>query len=433
MALQPSELSPLHDDVDLDRDRVLVERCQAGDSSAFGELYSRYYARVYRFCFRRLHDHEEAEDVAQDAFARAWRALPNFAGERRFYPWLTVIADNRCRDIQRRRVRSTPTADVDIAAKQAAEPLSADTPEDALMMSVEGDLAVEALGRLSPRHRQVLSLREGSGWTYQEIANHEGVEIRTVESLIWRARQALKREYASIAKVNGVIGGIAVGRWGAMRRAGGSLTRRVHPVAAVMSSTGGARGLATAVALTSFAVVAAVVPGTSQAEQHAGAAVAPAGQASTGQPGSRGGSGGNASPPWRGSSAASPSSFPGGSALSSSSSVTDTPDQTTVSPSATATGSSTIGAAGTGVPGVSGAVPTPGLTPVPSNPLPPANALLPPARSSALPPMPTDPAVVPAPPRPDMNQLTTAATTIPSLPLGAAPLTTPVVGLPGGK
>src|SRR3981081_4555854 len=106
VALQPSELSVLPDDVDLDRDRALVERCQSGDSSAFGELYARYYARVYRFCFRRLHDHEEAEDVAQDAFARAWRALPNFAGERRFYPWLTVIADNRCRDIQRRRVRT---------------------------------------------------------------------------------------------------------------------------------------------------------------------------------------------------------------------------------------------------------------------------------------------------------------------------------------
>ncbi|HXA31736.1 MAG TPA: RNA polymerase sigma factor [Acidimicrobiales bacterium] len=428
MALQPSELSALHDDVDLDRDRMLVERCQAGDSSAFGELYSRYYARVYRFCFRRLHDHEEAEDVAQDAFARAWRALPNFAGERRFYPWLTVIADNRCRDIQRRRVRSTPTADVDIAAKQAAEPLSADTPEDALMMSVEGDLAVEALGRLSPRHRQVLSLREGSGWTYQEIASHEGVEIRTVESLIWRARQALKREYASIAKVNGVIGGIAVGRWGAMRRAGGSLTRRVHPVAAVVSSTGGARGLATAVALTSFAVVAAVVPGTSQTEQHAAAAPAPAGQALTGQPGSRGGSGGNASPPWRGSTSASPSSFPGGPALpSSSSSASGAPDQTTVSPSATAPGSPATRTAGTGVPGVSGAVPTPGLAQVPS-----ANALVSPAGSSALPPVPTVPAVVPIPPVSDLNQPTNAPT-IPSLPSGSAPLTTPVEGLPGGK
>ena len=128
VALQPSELSVLPDDVDLDRDRALVERCQSGDSAAFGELYARYYARVYRFCFRRLHDHEEAEDVAQDAFARAWRALPNFAGDRRFYPWLTVIADNRCRDIQRRRARSTPTADVDLVARQATEPTGTDDP-----------------------------------------------------------------------------------------------------------------------------------------------------------------------------------------------------------------------------------------------------------------------------------------------------------------
>ncbi|HEX3567923.1 MAG TPA: RNA polymerase sigma factor, partial [Acidimicrobiales bacterium] len=331
----------LHDDVDLDRDRVLVERCQAGDSSAFGELYSRYYARVYRFCFRRLHDHEEAEDVAQDAFARAWRALPHFAGERRFYPWLTVIADNRCRDIQRRRVRSTPTADVDIAAKQAAEPLSADTPEDALMTSVEGDLAVQALARLSPRHRQVLSLREGSGWTYQEIASHEGVEIRTVESLIWRARQALKREYASIASVNGVIGGIALGRLGALRRVGGSVARRVHPVAGVLSSTGGARGLATAMALTSFAVVAAVLPGSSQAEHHTVAAVAPAGPVNTGLLGSRGGPVANTVPLSGGSSPLS-----GGSALQSAPSSSGGPsDPTTVPPSPTASGSSATGTA----------------------------------------------------------------------------------------
>jgi RNA polymerase sigma-70 factor (ECF subfamily) len=427
MALQPSELSVLHDDVDLDRDRVLVERCQAGDPSAFGDLYSRYYARVYRFCFRRLHDHEEAEDVAQDAFARAWRALPNFAGERRFYPWLTVIADNRCRDIQRRRVRSTPTADVDIAAKQAAEPLSADTPEDALMTSVEGDLAVQALGRLSPRHRQVLSLREGSGWTYKEIASHEGVEIRTVESLIWRARQALKREYASIASVNSVIGGIALGRWGALRRAGGSVARRVHPVAAVLGSTGGARGLATAMALTSFAVVAAVVPGSSH---HAVAAVAPAGQTNTGQPGSRGGSGDNALPLWGGSSP-----FSGGSALTSAPpSGAGDPDQTTVAPSGSADGSSATGTVGIGVPGVSGALPNPGLTQVPSNPLPTtANAIVPVPGPTALPATPTAPTVAPIPPLGDLNQATDPALTIPSLPSGSTSLTTPVAGLLGVK
>lgn len=425
MALQPSELSALHDDVDLDRDRVLVERCQAGDSSAFGELYERYHARVYRFCFRRLHDHEEAEDVAQDAFARAWRALPEFAGERRFYPWLTVIADNRCRDIQRRRVRSTPTADVDIAAKQTAEPPSADTPEDAVMASVEGDLAVQALGRLSPRHRQVLSLREGSGWTYQEIASHQGVEVRTVESLIWRARQALKREYAAIASVNSAIGGIALGPWGALRRAGSSLARRVHPTAGVLATTGGGRGLATAMALTSFAVVAAAVPGSGQAEHHAVAAVAPAGQAKTGLPGSRGWAGDNTAPL---SGGWSPS--PGGSALSSAPpSTAGAPAQTTVSPSAPASGSSATGAGGTGAPGVSGALPNPGVTPVPSNPLPTTAATVLSAPGSiALPASPTAPAAASIPPLGVPSQPTAPAA---SLPAGSTSLTSPVVGLLG--
>jgi RNA polymerase sigma-70 factor (ECF subfamily) len=421
MALQTRELSAMHDDVDLDRDRALVERCQAGDTSAFGELYSRYYARVYRFCFRRLHDHEEAEDVAQDAFARAWRALPNFADERRFYPWLTVIADNRCRDIQRRRVRSMPTADVDIAAKQAVEPLNADTPEDSLIASVEGDLALQALGRLSPRHRQVLSLREGSGWTYQEIASHEGVEIRTVESLIWRARQALKREYASIASVNGVIGGIALGRWGALRRAGGSLARRAYPAGAVLNSTGGARGLATAVALTSFAVVAAAMPGSSQPGHHSVAAVAPAGQAGAAQPGSGDWLGDSTAPPVGGSVVRGGTSPSGGSVAASTSPTSPTaPDQATVSPSAS--GSSTTGG---------------NVVPAPTNPV------IPPPSSLGLPVTPTGSA--PAPVLPNLNQPTNASTiipplpsvpsgsttTTPSLPLGSNSLTTPVEGLLG--
>jgi RNA polymerase sigma-70 factor (ECF subfamily) len=418
MALQPSELSVLHDDVDLDRDRVLVERCQSGDSSAFGELYARYYARVYRFCFRRLHDHEEAEDVAQDAFARAWRALPNFAGERRFYPWLTVIADNRCRDIQRRRVRSTPTADVDIAAKQAVEPMSTDTPEDVLITSVEGDLAIQALGRLSARHRHVLKLREGSGWTYQEIASHEGVEIRTVESLIWRARQALKREYASIASVNTVVGGVALGRWGALRRAGGSIARRMHPVGAVLGSTGGGRGLAAGVALTSFAVVAAAMPGTSAPDHHPAAAVAPDAQSHAAPVGPRSSGddtarlGGASARPATGTESTSPAA----------------PAQPASDPVASPPASSASGASASGTVGgpvVSGgtipATTAQGLT---NRPTP-----LPGTGTSGLTGVPAPP--VPAPMVP--GQAASPAITVPPIVSGSTPLTAPITGPLGVK
>ncbi|HEY5251877.1 MAG TPA: hypothetical protein VIJ09_09460, partial [Acidimicrobiales bacterium] len=264
---------------------------------------------------------------------------------------------------------------------------------------------------------------------------HEGVEIRTVESLIWRARQALKREYASIASVNSVIGGVALGRWGALRRAGGSVARRVHPVAGVLSSTGGARGLATAMALTSFAVVAAVLPGSSQAEHHAVAAVAPAAQANTGPLGSRG-PGDNNTVPLSGGSSASP--LAGGSALPSAPSASaGATDQTTVPPSATASGSSASGtvASGTaaiGVPGVSGALPNPGLTPVPPNPFP-TNTLIPVPGPTALPAAPTGPAVAPIPPLGDLNQPIDPALTVPSLPSGSSSLTTPVEGLLGVK
>src|ERR1700727_1248071 len=192
VALRQEEFTRLCDDVDLDRDRILVERCQAGDAGAFGSLYARYNARLLRFCLRRLHDRHEAEDAAQEAFARAWKALPNFAGERRFYPWLTVIAGNICTDMLRRRSRSTPTEDVELAHR--------------------------ALDRLSVRHRHVLALRENSGWTYQQIADHEGVEIGTIETLLWRARQALKREFAVVSESKEALAGFLIATGALIRR-----------------------------------------------------------------------------------------------------------------------------------------------------------------------------------------------------------------------
>ena len=174
-----------------------MERCQAGDSAAFGNLYARYYERLLRFCLRRLNDRHEAEDAAQEAFARAWKALPRFAGERRFYPWLTVIAGNICTDMLRRRSRSTPTDDMELTAQHPVGVVGEDTSEELVLAAVDGELVHRALDRLSTRHRHVLAIREGSGWTYQQIADHEGVEIGTIETLLWRARQALKRELPS--------------------------------------------------------------------------------------------------------------------------------------------------------------------------------------------------------------------------------------------
>lgn len=181
------------DDVDIARDRVLVQRAQEGDRTAFEDLYGRYYRRLWRFCYKRLKDEHEAEDVVQDAFARAWRALPGFAGDRRFYPWISVIASHLCSNVLRKRNRVDPIGEFPDRHLLSWE----DWGEDYVITSSEGEAAARAFARLPTRHQMVLDLRETRGWSYQRIAEHEGVRVSTIESLLWRAREALKREYAA--------------------------------------------------------------------------------------------------------------------------------------------------------------------------------------------------------------------------------------------
>jgi RNA polymerase sigma-70 factor (ECF subfamily) len=258
LALRQEELTSLRDDVDFERDRALVERSQAGDSAAFGNLYARYYKRLLRFCLRRLNDRHEAEDAAQEAFARAWKALPKFAGERRFYPWLTVIAGNICTDVLRRHSRSTPTDDIELTAQQPVGGADADTSEELVLDAVDGELVNRALDRLSTRHRHVLAMREGSGWTYQQIADHEGVEIGTIETLLWRARQALKREFAIVSESKEALAGFVVAGAALFRR---TIFRMAHRGVCVQSQGGNSGELRNAVAgvVLGGAVVAAAL------------------------------------------------------------------------------------------------------------------------------------------------------------------------------
>jgi RNA polymerase sigma factor (sigma-70 family) len=175
------------DDVDLDRDRTLVRRFQAGDDTAFDELYRRYYDRLERFCRKRVGDGHAAEEVTQEAFTRALTALPGLDGELRFYPWVSVIAARLCVDYHRRQSRSEPAADPDPGGVTGGQ-------ED-IIDAVDASLVVAALARLAPRHQDVLHLREVEGWSYQRIADHYGVKVGTVETLLFRARRALRREF----------------------------------------------------------------------------------------------------------------------------------------------------------------------------------------------------------------------------------------------
>ncbi|HTZ08507.1 MAG TPA: sigma-70 family RNA polymerase sigma factor, partial [Acidimicrobiales bacterium] len=292
VAVGPVARAGRSDDVDMARDQSLIARAQAGDKAAFDELYVHYSRRLYRLCLRRLGDAHEAQDVAQEAFVRAWRALPRFCGERRFYPWLSVIATNRCTDVLRKRSRSTPVAEF-----YGADPTSGEELDEALMARVDAEMAGCAYARLTERHRRILALREGSGMSYQAIAEHEGVAISAVETLLWRARQALKREFAALAGAerHGAVIGL-----GALA---GALHQLVRVPAHVAKRLGQLSPASATVALGSVAAATAVALGTTHPAPAPELAPAPAaalgpqslapqslGPQSLGQPGAPGAS-----------------------------------------------------------------------------------------------------------------------------------------------
>ncbi len=196
MAVRASDITgtlPPTGMVDIDGDRELVERFQRGDQAAFDELYRRHYERLRGFCRRRVGDPHTAEEIAQEAFARAYVTLPNLTGERRFYPWLTVVAGRLCIDHHRRQARLRPTSDLDPGTVDYGDH------DDRLVRATEHADLDRALTRITDRHRQVLDLRERRGLTYDEIADELEVTHSTVETLLHRARRALRREYLAVS------------------------------------------------------------------------------------------------------------------------------------------------------------------------------------------------------------------------------------------
>jgi RNA polymerase sigma-70 factor (ECF subfamily) len=226
------------DDVDLGRDRSLVEQIQGGDLGGFEDLYRRYFQRLYRFCLRRVGNPHEAEELAQEAFARAFKAVPSLAGERRFYPWLTVIASRLCVDNHRRSWRTEPSAEIDLGSVEGGQ--------ERILDEVDYLMLGQALAQLGPRHREVLRLREEEGWSYQRIADHFEVSLGTVEALLFRARKALRREFEKVAGVDSGLAGLPIL---------GALIRRFHSMKVRMAALN-AEGLAP---LMGNALAAAVV------------------------------------------------------------------------------------------------------------------------------------------------------------------------------
>lgn len=181
---------------DREVDQLLVERVQRGDKQAFDLLVAKYQRKLGRLISRFIRDPAEAEDVTQDAFIKAYRALPGFRGDSAFYTWLYRIGINTAKNYllasKRRAPTSTPFDTDDAESFEEATLLhEVSTPENELMSKQVVDAVQSSLQQLPEDLRSALTLREVEGLSYEEIASVMNCPIGTVRSRIFRAREAV--------------------------------------------------------------------------------------------------------------------------------------------------------------------------------------------------------------------------------------------------
>jgi RNA polymerase sigma-70 factor (ECF subfamily) len=168
-------------------DRECAERAREGDHRAFAELVHRHQDAAYRFVLRMVGTRDEALEIVQDAFVRAWQALPQWQPEAQFRTWLFRIASNAALDaLRRRRVVAFEPLDETLDAA-AGEP----DPEKRLELKQRVAALEASLARLSAEHREILLLREVENMSYEEIGAVLGLSEGTVKSRLARARAAL--------------------------------------------------------------------------------------------------------------------------------------------------------------------------------------------------------------------------------------------------
>lgn len=175
-------------------DEQLVELAGRGDQAAFRHLYDRYHLKIFRLVRSMVGSPEDAWDIVQEAFVRAFRSLKSFKGQSSFYTWLYRIALNVTTDYRRRQARrrqNRPTqslSDLEAEGRQIAAP-EGETPDNTLYRKELAELVRRALDTLSEEHRQVMVLREINGLSYGEIAEVTGASLGTVMSRLHYARR----------------------------------------------------------------------------------------------------------------------------------------------------------------------------------------------------------------------------------------------------
>ena len=179
-------------------DQALVERVQRGDKHAFDLLVKKYQHRIMNVLSRYLNNPDDVLDITQEAFIKAYRALPNFRGDSAFYTWLYRIAINTAKNHLMSKSRRPPGTDIDVEDAQYFEgdsPLrDIENPENALYAKELKQVVSDAMNNLPEDLCTAVTLREFEGLSYEDIADVMDCPVGTVRSRIFRAREAIDRE-----------------------------------------------------------------------------------------------------------------------------------------------------------------------------------------------------------------------------------------------
>lgn len=177
-------------------DEELVARSVSGDTDSFNQLILRWERPIYALAYRTLGREEDARDVCQDTFLRAYRALPGFKGEAKFSSWLYRIALNLCRDWMRKQ-RRTPTVEmpegVDLI-EMASEQGPVESIETLVNRREMSRVVEDAMARLPEEQRTAIVLKEYHGLTFQEIADLQGCPLSTVKTRLYQGLSVLRRQ-----------------------------------------------------------------------------------------------------------------------------------------------------------------------------------------------------------------------------------------------
>lgn len=177
-------------------EKVLLARAKKGEVAAFESLVTAYENRVYTLALRSTGSEQDAADITQEVFLRAWRSLDSFRGDSSLSTWLYRVTTNLCVDFARKKMGEGPTASVDDEEGPAAilaDPDRMNRPEEAAENSELRQELQYALSQVSEEHRRIVVLRDLGGMSYADIARMLELEEGTVKSRLARARAALRK------------------------------------------------------------------------------------------------------------------------------------------------------------------------------------------------------------------------------------------------